>query len=239
MKKRLLILSNSTNYGEKNYLTFGRGHIQEFLKDVNGAEVLFFPYAAVGFSYDEYTEKVSKVLSDKGIKIKSIHKTKEPVKALQSAKALMVGGGNTFHLLKELYEKNLMYLMREKIFEGIPYVGWSAGANIVSPSIKTTNDMPIVEPSSFNALDIVPFQINPHYTEQTIPNFAGESRIQRIEEFISLNPDTYVVAMPEGCAVRVINRGIKVLTPKKKIKLYKKGIETKEYGHKDDLTFLL
>jgi dipeptidase E len=118
-----------------------------------------------------------------------------------------VGGGNTFHLLARLYATGLLDAIRERVRSGTPYIGWSAGANVACPTIRTTNDMPIVEPPSFDALGLVPFQINAHFTDAAVPGHGGETRRQRIEEFLLANPGSQVVALPEGTGIEVSSAG--------------------------------
>ncbi len=170
---------------------------KEFLGK-NPVKALFIPYAAVTFSYDEYEEKVSKRFIESGHEIISIHRSVDPVAAIRMAQAIVVGGGNTWKLLKMIRDNNLIDIVRQKVQEGTPYIGWSAGTNVACPTIKTTNDMPVVEPDSFGAFSLIPFQINPHYTDHNPPGHAGETREQRIEEFIEENPDTYVAGLREG-----------------------------------------
>ncbi|MDR2936771.1 MAG: dipeptidase PepE, partial [Rikenellaceae bacterium] len=157
---KLLLISNSTNAGEA-YLAHPKEQIGKFLKGVR--HVAFVPYAAVTLSYDEYEEKVRKRFLDFDIGVDSIHHTDDPAGALRAAEAIVVGGGNTFYLLKQLQDLGLVDVIRERVSEGVPFVGWSAGSNVACPTICTTNDMPIVEPRSFHAVGLVPFQINPHY----------------------------------------------------------------------------
>lgn len=197
--KRILLLSNST-LPNQPYLGWPKDYIKQFLGDTN--EILFIPYAAVGFSYDKYEDMVANSLAEIGIKVTSIHHSADAVAEVRKAKAIFVGGGNTFHLLHELQTKNLIEPIRTKVTNGTPYAGWSAGANMACPSIKTTNDMPIIQPPSFEALNLVDFQINPHYTEKTIDGHGGESRLQRLNEFCAINK-TAVVCLPEACGILV------------------------------------
>lgn len=231
MAKKLLLLSNSTNPGE-GYLEYPKNQIVEFLGAIE--EILFIPYAAVGFSYDSYTEKVNAALD---FSVRGIHTVADPVKAVENAKAIAVGGGNTFHLLSELYNYGLMEVIQERVNSGIPYIGWSAGSNVAGPSIKTTNDMPIIEPPSFNALDLIPFQINPHYTEEKLPNHGGETRPDRINEFIAINPDIYVVGIPEGNMLRVEGTSC-TLIGKGPVKIFRHGNQT-QTKTESNLDFIL
>jgi dipeptidase E len=172
-----------------------KAKVASFLGDEK--DVLFIPYAGVTVSYDDYTDHVQNALADFSINIIGIHTRTSALEAVQQAKAIAVGGGNTFRLLKQLYENNLIEAIREKVKSGTKFIGWSAGSNVAGPGIFTTNDMPIVEPPSFKSLGFVPFQINPHYTEQALENHGGETRKARLLEFIKLNT-TDVVCLPEG-----------------------------------------
>ena len=177
---KLLLISNSTNAGEE-YLKYPIARIAEHLEGVS--EVIFVPYAAVTFSYAEYERKVQNRFNEIGIKVRSIHREKNPLKAIREAQAICVGGGNTFALTKKMQQQGLLPAILRKLKAGTPYVGWSAGSNVCCPTICTTNDMPIVEPESFKAIGAVKFQINPHYLDANPEGHAGETREQRIEEY--------------------------------------------------------
>ncbi|NBV56468.1 MAG: dipeptidase PepE [Bacteroidetes bacterium] len=178
--------------------------ISNFVND--NSSVVFIPYAAVGFSYNDYTDKVNQALSSYNIKVHNLDDFDDKIQALQDATAIFVGGGNTFHLLKSLQKLNLINTIQKLVSNGLTYVGWSAGSNIASPTICTTNDMPIVEPESFDSLGLVPFQINPHFTEELIPNHGGESRLQRLSEYLAANPKQKVFALPESSYLIQKNR---------------------------------
>lgn len=166
-------------------------------------QVLFIPYAGVTMSHDQYTEKVQQSIAATGLKLTGIHKFRKPDQALFDADAVLVGGGNTFRLLERLYALQLVEPLKLRVAEGLIYMGWSAGSNIAGPTICTTNDMPIIAPPSFNSLGLVPFQINPHYTDAHPFDHHGETRLQRLTEYVALNPHQRVLAMPEGSALRV------------------------------------
>ena len=233
---RLLLISNSTNPGE-SYLDYPKYNIRDFLGP-DPVKALFFPYAAVTFSYDVYEQKVSERFNEIGHNIVSLHRFKDPVKAVREASAIVVGGGNTWKLLKNIRDNNLINAVREKVFGGTPYIGWSAGSNVACPSIRTTNDMPIVQPDSFDAFNLVPFQINPHYLDTNPADHAGETREQRIEEFIEANPDLYVVGLREGTMLTVTERKMHLTGPRK-ARIFKKGTIPAELGPEDDFSFLL
>ena len=197
---KALLLSNSTIPGTP-FFTWPRPYVKEFLGQLPKS-IVFIPYAAVTFSFDEYEAKVKEVFATMGYNVKGIHHQSDPIETIRSAGAILVGGGNSFALLKRLYDSNLLDVMRDKVNTGTPYIGWSAGANLACPTIMTTNDMPVVQPPSLNALNLVPFQINPHYHELKFEGQGGETRKERLEEFIVMNPDKKVIGLPEGMFAR-------------------------------------
>ncbi|GAA5143858.1 dipeptidase PepE [Thalassotalea piscium] len=200
--KNLLLLSSS-RVGNTDYLTHALTMIKSHLGDVRA--ILFIPYAGVTVSNDQYTEMVTNALSSIEINVTSIHQYTDPVEAIMSAEAIVIGGGNTFRLLELLYDNDLLTAISTKIGQGTPYIGWSAGSNVAGLSIKTTNDMPIVEPKSFNALSLVNFQLNPHYTDFNPPGFNGETREQRLKEFMVVSPTTTIIGIVEGTALKCVD----------------------------------
>jgi dipeptidase E len=150
----------------------------------------------------------------------------------------VVGGGNTWKLLKMLQDKNLIEIIRQKILQGTPYIGWSAGSNLACPTIRTTNDMPVVEPASFAAFNLIPFQINPHYLDANPSGHAGETREQRIEEFIEVNQEIYVAGLREGTMLLLEESKLSLSGPRK-VRIFKKGQSPMELGSENDLSFLL
>ncbi|MFN6571611.1 dipeptidase PepE [Dendronalium sp. ChiSLP03b] len=236
MSKRLLLLSNSTNIGEE-YLSYPRQEIQNFLGDAVN-KIVFIPYAAVTSTYEEYSKKVAQVFQEIGYEVDAIHLVENPQELIKDAEAIVVGGGNTFHLIHWLHKTKLLDVIKNKVNNGTPYIGWSAGSNVACPTIKTSNDMPIIEPISFQGLNLVHFQINPHYTDEVMTNHNGETREQRIKEFLVLNPNIYVVGLPEGTMLRVEDSSMRLIG-NKKIFLFKFTEERKEYDTTDKLDFLL
>jgi dipeptidase E len=231
----LLLISNSTNAGEQ-YLQYPIQNIASFLQGVS--EVVFVPYAAVTFSYAAYEAKVQARFNEIGIKVRSVHRAKDPRRMISEAQAICVGGGNTFALAKKMQEQGLMKAISKKIKDGTPYVGWSAGSNVSCPTICTTNDMPIVQPESFKAIGAVKFQINPHYLDANPEGHAGETREQRIEEYIEANPRRWVVGLREGCMLHLHDGKMDLIGPRP-MRIFKKGVETFEVNAGDDLSFLL
>lgn len=192
-----VLMLSSSRVGDEEYLQ----HAVPMINDHLGAikELLFIPFAGVTMDWDAYTAKVQAALPH--LNVLGIHQCESPYHALENTQAIAVGGGNTFHLLNQLYQQDLLGTVQNQVRKGTHYIGWSAGSNICGNSIRTTNDMPIVQPPSFDALNFVPFQLNPHYTDYQPPAHNGETRAQRIEEFCELNPDMPVLGIREGSAL--------------------------------------
>ena len=190
---RILLISNSTVYG-RDYLD----HVEEEIKGFLGPNksVLFFPFAL--FDREAYTAKAQARFAKMGFTLQSVHQVSDPKRAIEKADAIFVGGGNTFRLLKALQDLELLEPIRQKVRSGVPYIGNSAGSNVAGPTIKTTKDMPIVQPRSFDSLGLVPFQISPHYLDpDPASTHMGETQEERILQFLEEN-ETPVVGMREG-----------------------------------------
>lgn len=214
---RVLLISNSTLYG-RSYLDHVESEIRSFL---GGAQrVLFFPFAM--HDRDAYTATVRKRLRDIGYAVQSAHETAAPQKAVEETDAIFIGGGNTFRLLKALQDLSLIEVIRRKVEGGAPYIGSSAGSNVAGPTIKTTKDMPIVQPRSFDSLGLVPFQISPHYLDPD-PNSThmGETQEERILQFLEEN-DTPVVGIREG-AWLLCNDGAVTLKGQTGARIFRRG----------------
>jgi len=216
---KLLLISNSTNYKEA-YLGWCMPLLKEFLEGT-AQNIVFLPYAGVDVggkvypeSYDTYTAKVRKAFEQFGKKTVSVHEVSNPVDAINHADLIIVGGGNTFHLVAEMHRNKLIEPIRRKVMEGTPYIGWSAGSNVACPTLCTTNDMPIVMPESFKCFDLVPFQINPHYIDpypeeiNDAIRHGGETRQIRINEYLAVNQQITVAGLREGTALWVENERI-------------------------------
>ncbi|MEG2365644.1 MAG: dipeptidase PepE [Alistipes sp.] len=232
---KLLLISNSTNAGEP-YLQYPMPEIAKFLQGVK--EIVFIPYAAVTFSYAEYERKVQARFAELGIRVRSTHRVTNPARMIRQAEAICVGGGNTFALTKMMQEQGLMTAILRKIKSGTPYVGWSAGSNVCCRTLCTTNDMPIVEPLSFKTIGAVKFQINPHYLDANPAGHAGETREQRILEYIEANPSRWVVGLREGCMLHYEGDHMELIGARP-MRIFRKGITPYEVKAGDDLSFLL
>lgn len=219
------------------YLDYPKYEIQKFLGE-KSVTALFIPYAAVTFSFSDYSQKVKNRFAEVGHHIVGINTFKDEVKAIENAEAIVVGGGNTWQLVRMLHDKKLMNPLREKIFNGTPYIGWSAGANIACPTLRTTNDMPIIDPRGFECTGVIPFQINPHYLDAHNQDHAGETREQRIEEFIELNPRIYVAGLREGTLLKLEDNKLELIG-ERTCRIFKKGKNPVELTPSDDFNFLM
>ena len=220
MTMELLLLSNSTLPGEP-FFQWTRPFVTPFLE--RKKRIAFVPFAATDDFLDTYVERVSPIFGEMGCETVSLHRESDPMKALDSCDVVAIGGGNSFLLLRSLYRTGLIKAIANRVKEGMPFLGWSAGSNVACPTIMTTNDMPIVEPPSLKAMHLVSFQINPHYTEATIPGHGGESRDQRIAEYLALNPQMKVVGLREGSLLHV--RDGQVTLRGKEMKLFRSGAD--------------
>ena len=251
---RLLLISNSTNFGE-TYLAWACNQIEFFCLQNNvnrTSRIIFVPFAGVNIagkaypdSYDAYEARVQKVFFEKfGFEnFTSVHHFDDKVKAIREADCIVVGGGNTFHLVAEMHKYGIMDAIREKALAGTPYIGWSAGSNVACPTLCTTNDMPIVQPSSFKTLNLVPFQINPHYLDphpeiDKMIKHGGETRQDRINEYLAVNQQMVVVGLREATSLWVVN-GKMMLKGGKKMIVMQYGKEAVEIEPNTDVTFLL
>lgn len=219
-QKRVLLISNSTLHGS-GYLDHAETEIRDFLGQIE--RVLFIPFAL--HDQNAYAAKTRERFAGMGYGLESLHELTEATakrRAVNDAEAIFIGGGNTFRLLKALYDFDLLSAIRQRVDQGMPYIGSSAGSNVAGPTIRTTNDMPIVEPPSLDALGLVSFQINPHYLDAD-PNSThmGETREERLLQFLEDN-DTPVVALREGAMLRV-EQGSATLKGSSGARIFRKG----------------
>jgi dipeptidase E len=202
MSKSILAFSSS-RAGNSGFLENAAPVIDHFL---NGKQtkIAFISFASVDNDFENYTSLVREALKEFDFIIRAVvpENAKE---VISNSDVIMVGGGNTFKLIHDIYSLDLFDLIQAKVNSGTPYIGWSAGSNILGLTIGTTNDMPIIEPKSFKAFGLLPFQINPHYVNQKDEKFNGETRDQRLEEFVKLNPGIPVVCLPEGSYLQLQN----------------------------------
>ncbi|XP_067641388.1 probable alpha-aspartyl dipeptidase [Eurosta solidaginis] len=237
MSKRSIFLLSSSRFHGFDFLEHAKEYLKDFLSRHNIKTVLFIPYAQK--DHNEYTELISKTLSPWGYKVEGIHAKPNAIQAVLEAEAIFIGGGNTFALLKLLYDENLIPVIRERVLrKGVPYIGSSAGTNVATLSIHTTNDMPITYPPSFEALRLVPFNINPHYLDpNALTQHKGETRDQRINEFIDYHK-LPVLGLREGTALLV--EGSKAtLVGDRNAKLFTSDKQQVEFTPNSDLSFLL
>lgn len=235
--KRLLLLSNGSELIGDEPTAFAHGAVKDFL-GAGVRRVFFIPFAAVVRSNDEYAARVRRHFGAMGCGVDSAHEADDPRAAIERADAVAVGGGNTFHLLRGMYDAGLVGVIRERCEAGLPYVGWSAGANVACPTVMTTNDMPIAEPPTFRALGLVPFQINPHYTDARLEGHHGETRDVRLTEFVHANPGVRVVGLREGTMLRVEGASVRLVGDKAP-RLFVKGAEPRDLAPGEPLDFLL
>lgn len=203
-----LLLLSSSKVANGAYLQEAKPLLKKLLGHQKQT-IAFIPFADVSKNYNAYTNKLREAFIDLPYRIQTVvpQTAKE---TLKNASAIMVGGGNTFQLLQQLQQSKLLPVIKKAVLGGKPYIGWSAGANIAGPSIKTTNDMPVIAPLSFNALHFIPFQINPHYNNSLPPGHNGETRDMRLTEFLVLHRQKKIIGLPEGTALYIESGKIKL-----------------------------
>jgi len=230
---RVLLISSSNVHGT-GFLDHAEPEIRDFLGPVR--RILFFPWALK--DRDGYTAKVRERLGRMGFAVDSIHEAPDPRRAVEAAEAVFLGGGNTFRLLKTMYEEDVLVALRRRVREGMPYVGSSAGSNVAGVTIRSTNDMPVVEPPSLSALGIVPFCINPHYLDpDPTSTHMGETREERIAQFHEENEEP-VAGLREGAILRVEDGSV-TLRGIARMRLFRRGQPPEEFDPGARLDFLL
>ena len=230
---RILLISNSTLHG-RGYLEHAEDEIRDFLGAAKN--VLFFPFAL--YDRDAYAAKARARFAEMGYEMVSAHTATDPEKAVSEADAIFIGGGNTFRLVKALQDLGFIDPIRRRVRDGAPYIGSSAGSNVAGPTIKTTKDMPIVQPRSFDSLGLVPFQISPHFQDPD-PNSThmGETQEERILQFLEEN-ETPVLGMREGAWVRA-EEGRVVLGGTRGARIFRRGESPVEKTTGDEISSLV
>ena len=236
MTRRLLLLSSARD-GNGVFLLNSSTAIRSLLGE-SIRTALLIPYAGVTITPERYAERAAVPFAKLGYELQSIVDAPDPARAVAQAEAIVVGGGNTFQLLATLYDRELIDAIRARVLAGVPYIGWSAGAVITAPTMGTTNDMPIIEPRSLRALNLIPFQINAHYTDFHPPGHQGETRAERLEEYIAVHRTVRVLGLREGCSLRITDDEI-ALNGLGTAPVFSYGAPPVEYSAGDDISFLL
>lgn len=233
MSRRVLLISNSTVHG-RGYLDHVEAQIREFLG--NAKTVLFFPFAL--HDRDAYAAKAAARFGEIGYTMTSAHSATDPKRAIAETDAIFIGGGNTFRLVKALQDLDLIDPIRARVRGGVPYIGSSAGSNVAGPTIRTTKDMPIVQPRTFDAIGLVPFQISPHFQDPD-PNskHMGETQEERIIQFHEEN-ETPVLGMREGAWV-IATPGSVVLQGNNGARIFRRGQAPVEAKTGDEISSLV
>ncbi|MEK8180563.1 dipeptidase PepE [Flavobacterium buctense] len=233
--KKLIIASTSTVHGG-SYLDYLLPALENHFKDCN--EILFIPYARPGgISHDDYTANVGLAFAKINKAIKGLHEFENSTEAIQKAQGIFTGGGNTFLLVTQLYQNNVMEILAETLKKGTPYLGTSAGSNITGLTMQTTNDMPIIYPPSFKTLGLIPFNLNPHYLDPDMNSkHMGETRETRIKEFHAFNT-TPVLGLREGSWLEVAGEKI-ILKGSLTARLFQQNQTPEELAPETDLAYL-
>src|SRR3989440_897064 len=230
---RILLISNSTIHG-RGYLDHAEEEIGKFLG--HAKTVLFFPFAL--HDRDGYAAKASARFAEMGYTMTSAHSARDRFQAIADTEAIFIGGGNTFRLLKALQDLELVEPILRRVRQGAPYIGSSAGANVAGPTIKTTKDMPIVQPRSFDSLGLVPFQISPHFQDpDPTSTHMGETQEERILQFLEEN-ETHVLGMREGAWVRIENQSV-TLRGSSGARIFRRGEKPVEAVTGDEISDLV
>ncbi|MGA8392216.1 MAG: dipeptidase PepE [Burkholderiaceae bacterium] len=235
---RLLLLSNAKREGSA-YLEWAEPLFADFFQPARVKKMLFVPFAGVTTGPDTYVEKVRPVFARLGIEVEGVHTAADPVAAVNAAQAVVVGGGSTWKLLRDVRALRLLRAIRQRALAGMPYAGWSAGSNLACPTIMTSNDMPICDPGGLDALGLVPFQINPHYLHGNPPGFKGETREERITEFCAMNQGVWVAGLRECTGFRVEGTKLKLVGDAGDCRVFRHGQAPVEITPGADVQFLM
>ncbi|MCW8328370.1 dipeptidase PepE [Photobacterium sp. SDRW27] len=239
----ILMLSNGKIAGNEHVMGFASEAIIEQVKRTGAKNWVLIPYAVIRSSHDERVAMVQKTFDSLGLdcQVTGLHQADDPVAALKAADGILVSGGNTWVLNKTLHDLGLVGPIRKAVFDcGVPYIGWSAGTNITCPTIRTTNDMPIITGAVLPSLNLVPFQINPHYLEAKVEGHNGETRDERIQEFLEVNKHEPVIGIPEGTWLHLHDGKLSYHSANgKELKLFSYGKEPVYYSAQQDIQFLM
>lgn len=234
----LLLLSNGKLSGESELLGYAKERIQAVLKSRAITSAVLVPYALIRSDYDERATALSQAL---GIEVTSIHHADNPADAIASAQCILISGGNTWLLNQLLHENSLIVPIQRAVRErNVPYIGWSAGCNVATPSIRTTNDMPVRNSVVLPSLGLFPVQINPHYIDAHVSGHMGETRDERIAEFCAVNPSESVIALREGSLLQVSGNDLSYFSAKEQgFKVFRHGQDIEEYQDTQALSGLV
>ncbi|MFS7360661.1 dipeptidase PepE [Rahnella inusitata] len=234
----LLLLSNGKLSGESELLGYAKERIQAVLKSRAITSAVLVPYALIRSDYDERATALSQAL---GIEVTSIHHADNPADAIANAQCILISGGNTWMLNQLLHENSLIVPIQRAVRErNVPYIGWSAGCNVATPSIRTTNDMPVRNSVVLPSLGLFPVQINPHYIDAHVSGHMGETRDERIAEFCAVNPSESVIALREGSLLQVSGNDLSYFSAKDQgFKVFRHGQDIEEYQDTQALSGLV
>ncbi|RJT10492.1 dipeptidase PepE [Rahnella inusitata] len=234
----LLLLSNGKLSGESELLGYAKERIQAVLKSRAITSAVLVPYALIRSDYDERATALSQAL---GIEVTSIHHADNPADAIASAQCILISGGNTWMLNQLLHENSLIVPIQRAVRErNVPYIGWSAGCNVATPSIRTTNDMPVRNSVVLPSIGLFPVQINPHYIDAHVSGHMGETRDERIAEFCAVNPSESVIALREGSLLQVSGNDLSYFSAKDQgFKVFRHGQDIEEYQDTQALSGLV
>ncbi|KMV28390.1 alpha-aspartyl dipeptidase [Photobacterium swingsii] len=239
----ILMLSNGKIAGNDHVMGFAADAIIEQVKRTGAKNWVLIPYAVIRSSHDDRVAMVQQTFDALGLDcvVTGLHQAKDPVATLKAADGILVSGGNTWVLNKTLHDLGLVGPIRKAVLDqGIPYIGWSAGTNITCPTIRTTNDMPIITGAILPSLNLVPFQINPHYLEAKVEGHNGETRDERIQEFLEINQHEPVIGIPEGTWLHLRDGELSYHSANgKDLKLFSYGNEPVYYTEGQDIQFLM
>lgn len=237
----VMLFSNGKIAGNEQILQYGFEWIAPMVEKTRAKKLLFIPYAVIRGSYQERTEQVQASFTQFGCEVIGIHNCDNPVQAVEEADGIIISGGNTWVLNRMLHDQGLIGPIRKAVLKQDKlFIGWSAGTNVATPTIRTTNDMPIVSAAILPALNLVPFQINPHYIDGSIAGHMGETRDERIEEFLQVNQSEVVVGIPEGTMLQVTDGQLSYHSANEKpLKLFKHQQTAQTYSSNSDIQFLL